>query len=164
MEQNLSNVLTAITDQLKALHHDRAEHVRRIQEIDAKVAVIAKQLGVEPPAPSPPMERLAPPPDKRVAGSMPERMMDILYGASAPFTRLTLKAALRDDPQVGDTVRRNENTFYNAVKRYLDRGKIVELDGYLYHPDRAPLPDGTEDPTGQHFPSNVSSLFGRGGN
>lgn len=159
MDQNLSDVIAAIQQQLTSLHEKRSEHLATIHEIDGKIAGIAKQLGLpSDQVASPNLTRLSAPVDRRISGSLPDRMLEILRDADVPHTRVSMKAALLNDPKHGDTIRKNVNTFYNAVKRYLDKGKIVEQGGYLYHPDRAPLPEGQDDPTGQHLPANVSPI------
>jgi hypothetical protein len=161
MDPNLSSMLTAIMQELNALQERRASLVTEVQDIDTKLAGIAKLVGLQNEAVVPPnLNRLALPGvvDKRHVGSLPERMMQLLLEADRPHTRASLKALLKEDSKVGETVKRNENTFYNAVARYVRNNKVVEVDGFLYHPDRAPLPEGQEDPTGQHLPANVSPI------
>lgn len=158
MTQDPINLVQAIASELTALQGKRDALVSEVSEIDGKIAAIAAQLGLKASAPTP-LARLAPRVvDKRHVGTVPEAMMQVLLDADRGYTRAELKQELRKGP-MGDSIRKNENTYYNAVKRYLDNDKIVERGGYLYHPDRAPLPDGEADPSGRHLPSNVSNLF-----
>lgn len=155
-----TSIADLITEQLSSLFSKRDELLRDVAAIDAKIEGIANQLGVELPAAPADLPRLhhRPRVDKRYAGSLPEAIVDTLLSATRGYTRAELKAVLRDTP-AGETIKKNENTYYNAVKRYIGADKIVEIDGLLYHPDRAPLPEGQDDPTGKHLPSNVASLF-----
>lgn len=162
MDPTLSHMLAAMTERLKALMAKRAEHYAQIREIDEQLGGIARQLGLDPAellSATPELPRLAKV-DKRTEGTIPARVMEYLLKADQAHTRKSLKHLMLADPDFGSSIRHNENTFYNAVARYIRQGKIVEIDGALYHPDRAPLPDGEDDPTGKHLPSNVSSLFG----
>jgi hypothetical protein len=76
--------------------------------------------------------------------------------ADKGYSRLELRELIHAEPRFRDQMERNVNAFYNNVIRYLRGGKIVEIDGLLYHPDRAPLPEGEPDPSGEHLPANVS--------
>lgn len=147
-----------ISDQLLALTKEREDLLAKVDEIDAKMQGIAKQLGVELPAPTSALPRLPhePQPHPKYVGSMPAAMMDILLHAERGYTRVELKKLVRES-EAGEAVKKNENTFYNAVKRYLDKNKIVDIDGLLYHPDRAPQID-----EGDMFPPNVTRLRGEG--
>lgn len=158
MTQAPFNLVEAISNELAALQAKRDALAGEISEINRKIANIARQLGIEPPEqPMSTLSRLAPPPpvDQRHIGSVPEAMMQVLREADRGYTRPELKKILRDGP-AGESVRKNENTYYNAVKRYLTAGKIVEIGGYIYHPDRAPLENGESDPRGTHLPANVT--------
>jgi hypothetical protein len=157
---NLPSVLQMISDQLNALQSERAGLIERIAQIDEKLEKAAAQLGLEPnviAAAQPSLDRL-PRQDSRSVGTMPGEIVNILYAADKGYTRTELKDALRAT-RFAQQIENNQNGFYNAVIRYLKLKKIVEVDGFLYHPSRAPLPEGQEDPTGTHLPANVSNLF-----
>lgn len=157
MTQAPFNLIEAISNELAGLEAKRDMLAGEISEINRKIANIARQLGIDPPEqPISTLPRLAPPPlDQRHIGTLPEAMMQVLRDADRGYTRPELKKILRESPS-GESVRKNENTFYNAVKRYLAAGKVVEIDGYIYHPDRAPLANGESDPQGTHLPTNVT--------
>lgn len=159
MTQNLSPV-TPVVDQLEALQRERAEHVARIEEIDTRVAKVAELLGIDlgPLLTAKMLPRLKRE-DKRTLGTLGEAMLNALLSADRGYSRTELKAEVRKNPKFAAQLNRNANAFYNNVVRYIRTGKIVEMEGLLYHPDRAPLPEGEEDPTGQHLPANVSPLF-----
>ena len=92
---------------------------------------------------------------------MSSAIIDILYRADKGFSRTALRDELMATERFRDQINKNVNSYYNNVSRYKKQGKIVEINSLLYHPDRAPLPDGDPDPLGLHLPAdNVSSLFG----
>lgn len=163
----MSNFAKLIEDRVAALSRERAQLLARVEEIDRQLASVAESLGAEPSQ----FQRLLPPEpshhagfvrgDGRVEGTMPHYVLEILFAADRGYSRTDLRRELDKHPVFGARLRHNVNSFYNTIKRYIDQGKIIQIDKLLYHPDRAPLPDGEEDPTGQHLPSNVSSLFGQ---
>ncbi|MEA3049182.1 MAG: hypothetical protein QOG84_1018 [Sphingomonadales bacterium] len=160
MQENPSPVAQVLAE-MEALQSERATHVARIVEIDRKAAKIAELLGVSlasSPASTPSIPRLQRE-DRRSAGTMSQAMLEILLKAEKGYTRLELKEEIRKTPKFAEQLDRNVNAYYNNVLRYIRGGKIVEVDGLMYHPDRAPLPEGEEDPSGRHLPPNVSPLF-----
>jgi hypothetical protein len=92
--------------------------------------------------------------------TMGGHMIGVLEKANRGFTRRELRAEIEKEPRYGAQIAKNMNVYYNLINRYLTKGRIVDVGGFIYHPDRAPLPEGEEDPTGQHLPNdNVSNLF-----
>lgn len=132
-----------------------------MDEIDRKLKKAAQALGVDLPigdttgAVGP---RLPPP-----AGGTPETigsaMLNILLKADRGLSRSEVRDELVKFPKFNEQISRNANAYYNTVGRYLKRGWLVEAEKHLYHPERAPLPEGATDPTGQHLSSNVAPLF-----
>lgn len=160
MDSTLTPMLAAIVEQLTSLQAERATLSARVDEIDGEMAFIAKRLGVNADdfRPESTLPRLSATVDKRHVGSMPERVLEILLNAEGPMTRTDVKKVLKADERFAPSINKNENTFYNNVKRYIRTDKIIERDGFLYHPDRAPLPEGSDDPDGKHFSANVSPI------
>ena len=154
MSDSIHSALRVITDELAALQEKRDVLAAEIEEIDGKLARIADQLGVKLPGTVSLPRLTAQKAHPRFAGSMPEAMMKFLLEADKGYSRAEVKAALRDGPN-GETIRKNENTYYNAVKRYIQTGKIVEINGLLYHPDRAPTEASDADRT-DSLPENVT--------
>lgn len=157
MSTNPPDIVTMIGEQLSALQARRAVLVDEVELIDSKMAKIAAQLGIElPEQGSPSLPRLPLPQksNKRYEGSLPETMMGLLLEADRGYSRPELKAALLKTA-AAPTVIKNENTFYNAVKRYIKADKLVEIEGLLYHPNRAPLEedDGLDS---TRLPANVT--------
>lgn len=135
-----------ITRQLELWAEQRAEFKRQIDEIDRKIAEAAKALGVdlsEALMPEPDLPRLPThKPHHRSEGSFAQYIRDFMANADRGYTRVELKAALREaDPRSAEMINRNENLFYNTVKRLIDRD-LSEIDGVLYDKRRAPLDDG----------------------
>lgn len=149
MELDLSPVITAVVEQLSALNKEREELLSRVQQIDEKVARLARSLGVEPgqmASPTSHARRLARP-DARSEGSMAERMRQMLLTADRGYTRADLRAELSKEPKFAEQISRNANSFYNNVIRNLKAGKMVEVDGHLYDPARAPADEPDQEGT-----------------
>lgn len=162
MTQNHSSLADAMMRHISDLIDERHSHEQRIEEIDEALAKAARQLGVpvsdiSEPGPSlPRLRKEARPQDM----SMGQGMLAILLAADHGYSRSEMRNELVKTPKFAEQIGHNVNMFYNTVARYLKKDKIVDIDGLLYHPQRAPLPEGEEDPSGQHLPANVSSLFG----
>lgn len=150
--------------QFELLLEERAVHYAAIEQIDGKLKDAAKGLGinveefVSTPIDQP---RLLPRTDKRSAGSMTAFTREFFRNTDKGVTRLELRNIIAaHDEKWAAMFRQNPNGFYNMVKRAIDRQEIVDIGGVLYPFARAPLPEGEEDPTGQHIESNVATLFG----
>ncbi|SFK43912.1 hypothetical protein SAMN03159338_4243 [Sphingomonas sp. NFR04] len=77
---------------------------------------------------------------------MAAKMLEILMAADHGYSRSEMKDALSAaSPLFRSQIEKNVNTFYNNVSRYLKAGKIVDVEGYLYHALRAPSDDTSED-------------------
>lgn len=130
----------ALIAQIRSWEAERDELRARLKEIDERLALLVTNAGLDPslvqfsPAPAPPKI------DGRRAGAMIQAALDMLKEAPNGLSRVELKSALRTHPVHGERVRRNENGFYNMVKRGLDRGEFVEVNDRLYLPERAPEP------------------------
>jgi hypothetical protein len=82
--------------------------------------------------------------DDRRAGTMTEHLLALVEGsADAGLSRGELKTALLAS-KFRENVLRNENGYYNAIKRCLNRTEIVEVGRRLYHPSKAPDPQKAE--------------------
>jgi len=144
-----------IADKVTSLVQERDEYLAKAAAIDTKLVGVAQQLGMAPEdlssiAGPPPLPRLAPE-DKRGAGTMSAAMLEILYSAEKGYARTELRHAIAaQNERFAEQLRNNINSFYNNVVRYLKSGKIVEVDGLLYHPARAPLPG--------HVPEKAEAL------
>lgn len=152
--------LQLIMGKIEALVAQRDEFLRRAEAISRQIVTAAEQLGLtqaELAGLKSPTARLAAE-DKRSEGTMSAKILDILYTADKGYTRVALKNELMETPRFREQITNNVNTFYNNTSRYLKKGKIVEISGLLYHPDRAPL-EGAEDEN--RLPENVTLFTGK---
>lgn len=78
---------------------------------------------------------------------MAERMRQMLLTADRGYTRADLRAELSKEPKFAEQISRNANSFYNNVIRNLKAGKMVEVDGHLYDPARAPADEPDQEGT-----------------
>lgn len=152
-----ANLASVLQDKLRRLADERASLLAKIGDIDAKLLEIAQLMGVDVAdlvrhSPLPPSRQ--PKADLRRAGSMIEFVIDTTRQADNGLTRGELRTILKAHPVFGPKTTRNENGFYNTVKRALSRLEIIERNGRLYGPGNAPA-----DPA---LPANVT-LFDRNG-
>lgn len=143
----------ALISQIRAWEAERDELKARLEEIDGRLALLVANAGLDP---SLVQFAAAPPPkvDGRRAGAMIQTALDMLKEAPNGLSRIELKSALRAHPVHGEKVRRNENGFYNMVKRGIDRSEFVEVNERLYLPEKAPEPS----PGGLDFSRPVEGL------
>ena len=162
-----SQLASRLNEQIAALYRERDGHVAAISDIDGKIAKALQLLGLDPsevtPGTGSAMPRL---PISEFARSYPLQpdtmgsvMLDILLNADHGYSRPEMRRELEKHPKFAKQIANNINSYYNTVNRYRKTGRVVLINNLLYHPDRAPLPEGETDPTGQHLPSNVSTLF-----
>jgi hypothetical protein len=155
--------LDLITRQLELWGEQRADLQRQIDEIDAKLAGAAKALGIKPQESAIDVGALPRLPKRDGSpgkdGTMAQFIREFLASADRGHTRAELKAAVRDaDSRFAEMITRNENGFYNAVKRLIKGGGAVDIDGVLYDARRAPE-GGGEAAAPSTLPPNVT-LFG----
>lgn len=159
---NTDSPLKLIMERFEEMVAERDAHLQEAARINEKLLSIAVQLGIDDPT-SVIGEKVVPnrlpKEDKRSEGTMSAAMLELLYAADRGYNRRELRELVEETPKFKEQLDRNTNSFYNNVSRFLKAGKIVEIDGLLYHVDRAPLPEGEDDPSGQHL-SNVATLFG----
>lgn len=162
MAQNPLSILEALMRHLTDLTAERETHVARVAEIDSQMTKAAKQLGIDlnevevvSGTRLPRLQKAHAPDPLTMGGSL----VQILLEADKGYSRTEARAELVKIAKFKAQLDNNMNAFYNTVSRYVKKGAIVDIDGLLYHPDRAPLPEGEEDPSGQHL-SNVATLFG----
>lgn len=155
--------LQLVSSQFESLLCEREEHLRKAAEVEQRLRLIGEQLGIELPFDSKPSPTRLVSEDKRSTGTMSARMLSILLEANRGYSRVELRDELAMEPKFYEQLTRNLNSYYNNITRYLRSGKVVEVNGLLYHPNRAPLPEGEVDPTGQHLPANVTTLFSHSG-
>jgi hypothetical protein len=158
MSENHPPLFDLVTRQFDAWREERTEHQRAIDEIDRKVADAARTLGIDPAQIQAATPGRLPRRDGRTDGTMTEFMRECFDKADKGLTRMELKEMVRRDPRYTDKMK-NENVYYNLIKRLIVRGEVVERDGALYAAHRAPLADGEDDESGEHLPG-VISLFG----
>lgn len=134
-----------ISRQLDLLLDKRSGLQKEIDEIDARLTEVGKTLGLDiDEIIATASQRLPKRSAERREGTMTQCIRDILSNAQQGVTRPELKELVRtSDEKFADMLRRNENGFYNAVKRGIDRQEIREIDGVLYDFNRAPEEDGT---------------------
>ena len=162
MPQEQPSILEALTQHLSDLTREREQALSRIKEIDDALSKVAKQLGLnlnQVEASVPQLPRLPKPPASPDTSTMGGAIVQLMLAAEKGLSRSELRAEVCKIPKFNAQIENNMNSFYNTVSRYLKKGRITEVEGLLFHPDRAPLPEGEEDPTGQHLPANVT-LFG----
>ena len=146
-----------LSRQLELLAERRAALCDEIAEIDRKLASVAKAIGVDlseaaPDPVGPPLAKREHPGSK---GSMAQYIRDFFREADRGYTRKELKEIVRKvNAKFEESISRNENGFYNAVKRAISANDIAEIDGVLYDFSRAPSGENTQS----LFPSNVSIL------
>ena len=163
MDKNQPTLLDVLTQHLADLTSERATLIQRVKEIDDALSKAARQLGVDlsevgaEAAPELPRLARGTKPAESTMGSV---MVAVLLNADRGLTRADLRAELMKTPKLAERISHNMNSYYNTVARYLKREWILDLDGLLYHPSRAPLADGEDDPSGQHLAPNVRNLFG----
>lgn len=158
MTSNPHSILDALMSHLTALTEERERLVARVTEIDTALAKAAKQLGLDPSI-AEGVSRLAKPAAPPDTSTMGGALVQFLLNADKGISRHEARAELGNNAKFKAQMDNNMNAFYNTVSRYVKKGAVVDIDGLLYHPERAPLPEGEEDPTGQHL-SNVATLFG----
>jgi hypothetical protein len=149
--------LDVLARQLELLGERRQALIDEILEIDRKLASIAKTMGVDvsevradPVGPPLPKRSV----DPRSEGTMPQFLRDFLSKADRGYTRKELKEVLRNaDPKFAASLNRNENGFYNAVKRLIGSNQALEIEGVIYDAARAP-----RDQEPQLFGGNVTLL------
>lgn len=136
-----------LSRQFELLTERREALVREIDDIDRKLLSAAKSMGLDPADVSASETfALSPLPrreDRRTKGSMAEFIREFMQNADRGYTRIELKAEVRNaDAKFGAMIDNNENGFYNAVSRLLRRDKVLkEIDGVLYDARRAPAPE-----------------------
>jgi hypothetical protein len=168
MPIDTTQLAARLNEQIASLYREREGHRAAMADIDTKIARALQLLGLDAAEITEAgggtvAQRL---PLSDFARSYPlnpntmgAAMLDALFKADHGFSRIEMRQLLEGDPRFAMQIKNNVNSYYNTVNRYLKNGRIVDRGGLLYHPDRAPLPEGQDDPTGQHLPSNVSSLF-----
>lgn len=130
---------SAIQDGVSALVRERDEYLAKAKKIDETLNAIAKMLGGSSIAAKPLMQLVVTkPPYEPDPNTMGGRMVQILAQAENGFTRLEMRAELAQVPKFHDQIESNINAFYNTVLRYIKKGRIKEVGGRLYSPDRAP--------------------------
>ena len=152
--------LQLIMGKIEALVDERDDLLRRASAIDDQIAAVAQGLGItnsEIAGLRAPTTRLVAE-DKRSEGTMSAKMLDILYTAEKGYSRSALRGELAETPRFGEQISNNVNSYYNNIARYLKKGKIVDVNGLLYHPDRAPIEGAGE---GGRLPENVTLFTGK---
>jgi hypothetical protein len=167
MPIDTSQLAARLNEQIASLGRERDGHVAAIADIDTKINKALHALGLdasdfgEPRAAA--LPRLGPSPFAQAyplnPNTMGAVMVEILRTADHGYSRVEMRKRLEQDDRFTTQIQKNVNGYYNTVNRYLKNRRVVDVGGLLYHPDRAPLAAGQDDPTGQHLPSNVSTLF-----
>jgi hypothetical protein len=151
------DLTSAVTKQIRRLTDQRAELVRQLAEIDARLAQVAQVLNIASDSlvASPSPVKI----DSRRAGSLIETAIQMLFDAENGYARPELKNLLKAHPSHADSLRRNENSYYNMVKRAVGRKEIEERNGRLYHPSKVPPEPSNLRPEPVGLRVVVPSLF-----
>lgn len=166
MQIDTSQISARMSEKIEALLVQRREFMTAVSDIDAQLNTAFRALGLDPTEFGVAVGSRLPPPQFNQPNQYPlnpntmgAHMLDILLNAQKGYGRLELRHEIAKDPRYGAQIEKSMNGYYNLINRYLQKGRIVEVENNLYHPDRAPLSDGEDDPTGKHLQSNVSTLF-----